>query len=245
MAIRWCECGCGRWPTRASPSEHDSEVLRMLLHLEGVLDRDEPYRGLPAPPRLGRNGRNVHRDREAARRDQHSPPATRCRGSCRSGCLPAGRARRLRPPLRRNRRRRLPLSARRSWHSTSTLWRRGAASTTPTPAARPWRRRRHEGRAVREGVLPGARSSARAGSGSGLTAAVAPAGRTARPPCAAPPDARHGTLPRPWGAATQATLHFDKRGRRLRFVSEYKGEVVARTRAAGAPISPDGGPARR
>ena len=39
--LRECECGCGETTTRSFAPGHDSEALRMLLHLEGVIRRDE------------------------------------------------------------------------------------------------------------------------------------------------------------------------------------------------------------
>ena len=37
-----CECGCGQASAQSFPRGHDSEALRMLLHLEDVLLHDPP-----------------------------------------------------------------------------------------------------------------------------------------------------------------------------------------------------------
>lgn len=57
---RECECGCGRMTARGFIRGHEAKALRMLLHLEGVLDRDEPVADYLHRRGYGRNGRSLH-----------------------------------------------------------------------------------------------------------------------------------------------------------------------------------------
>ena len=70
-----CECGCGEAAIDGhfAPG-HDSEALRMLLHLQGVLDRDKPISDFLRRHGYGRGGRNLRREYEDRPTDA-PPPA--------------------------------------------------------------------------------------------------------------------------------------------------------------------------
>ena len=74
MSIR-CECGCGEPANESFAPGHASEALRMLLHLEGVLDRDEPIADFLQRRGYGRNGRNLNREYEARAAERQCRPA--------------------------------------------------------------------------------------------------------------------------------------------------------------------------
>ena len=57
-----CECGCGQETGRSFAPGHDTKALRMLLHLDGVLGRDERIVEFLRRRGYGRNGRNLHRE---------------------------------------------------------------------------------------------------------------------------------------------------------------------------------------
>lgn len=77
MAGRQCECGCGQATADGSFAPgHESEALRMLLHLEGVLDHDEPVVEFLHRRGYGRGGRNLRRAiRDRLFDDAPPPPA--------------------------------------------------------------------------------------------------------------------------------------------------------------------------
>ena len=56
---RECECGCGRMTSHSFIRGHEAKALQMLLHLEGVLGRDEPVAEFLRRRGYGRNGRNL------------------------------------------------------------------------------------------------------------------------------------------------------------------------------------------
>ncbi len=72
-----CECGCGLATAGQSFAPgHDSEALRMLLHLEGVLDYDEPVVDFLHRRGYGHGGRNLRRAfRDRLFDDAPPPPA--------------------------------------------------------------------------------------------------------------------------------------------------------------------------
>lgn len=74
MAVGRCECGCGEAVDRSFAPGHDSEALRMLLHLEGVLDYDEPVVDFLHRRGYGRNGRNLRRAYQDRLFDDAPPP---------------------------------------------------------------------------------------------------------------------------------------------------------------------------
>lgn len=61
MAIGLCECGCGDAADGSFAPGHASEALRMLLHLDGVLDYDEPVVDFLHRRGYGRDRRNLRR----------------------------------------------------------------------------------------------------------------------------------------------------------------------------------------
>lgn len=73
MASSECECGCGQETAGAFVPGHDTEALRMLLHLQGVLDRDEPISDFLHRRGYGRDGRNLRREYED--RSIDAPPS--------------------------------------------------------------------------------------------------------------------------------------------------------------------------
>lgn len=74
-----CECGCGQETDQAFVRGHDSEALRMLLHLEGVLDHDEPIADFLHRRGYGHNGRNLTREYQARPTAPTCPPGDRPR----------------------------------------------------------------------------------------------------------------------------------------------------------------------
>ena len=74
MPVRLCECGCGQETDQTFVPGHDSEALRMLLHLEGVLDHDEPIADFLHRRGYGRNGRTLRRAYQDRLFDDAPPP---------------------------------------------------------------------------------------------------------------------------------------------------------------------------
>ena len=74
LSIRRCECGCGEAADGSFALGHDSEALRMFLHLEGVLDHDEPVVDFLHRRGYGPNGPNLRRAFQDRLFDEGPPP---------------------------------------------------------------------------------------------------------------------------------------------------------------------------